>query len=101
MISLQNISYSIPGRQLLKKVSFQISNGQHVGIVGRNGSGKSTLFKIVQGVLSGDEGKMESAKNWKILSVKQEMPDPHLTPLEFLLSRDEEQLALFQELEGC
>jgi len=36
--------------QALKHVSFQVSEGEMVGIIGRNGSGKSTILKIIAGV---------------------------------------------------
>lgn len=36
--------------EALKGVSFSISDGEAVGIVGRNGSGKSTILKIIAGV---------------------------------------------------
>ena len=36
--------------EALKGISFEISDGEMVGIVGRNGSGKSTTLKIIAGV---------------------------------------------------
>jgi ABC-type polysaccharide/polyol phosphate transport system ATPase subunit len=36
--------------EALKHVSFQVAEGEMVGIIGRNGSGKSTILKIVAGV---------------------------------------------------
>jgi ABC-type polysaccharide/polyol phosphate transport system ATPase subunit len=36
--------------EALKGISFSISDGEVVGIVGRNGSGKSTILKIIAGV---------------------------------------------------
>lgn len=40
----------------LQNVSFQVDQGEIVGIVGRNGSGKSTILKILTGVLNPTEG---------------------------------------------
>ncbi len=43
----------------LRDVSFQITAGEAVGIVGANGGGKSTLLKAIAGVLIPDEGEVE------------------------------------------
>lgn len=40
----------------LRDVSFRVSAGEAIGVVGRNGQGKSTLLKLVAGVLLPDEG---------------------------------------------
>lgn len=43
----------------LKGVSFDVSKGQYVSIIGHNGSGKSTLAKLLIGLLSADQGSIE------------------------------------------
>lgn len=44
--------------EAVKQVSFVISKGETVGLVGRNGSGKSTILKIVAGVYAPSEGEV-------------------------------------------
>ncbi|MBQ9330095.1 MAG: ABC-F family ATP-binding cassette domain-containing protein, partial [Oscillibacter sp.] len=46
------------GRSVLDGVTFQIDQGERVGLLGRNGAGKSTLFKILTGELDYDSGSV-------------------------------------------
>ncbi|MCW3064797.1 MAG: transporter, partial [Solirubrobacterales bacterium] len=56
-VACSNLAYAHPGGDVLfSEVSFRISPGSHVGIVGANGVGKSTLLRVISGELPADEG---------------------------------------------
>lgn len=56
-----------PGLWALKNISFDLRQGQILGIIGRNGAGKSTLLKILSEVIPPTEGEVEYAGS--ILSI--------------------------------
>lgn len=43
----------------LENISFEVKDGQTLGIVGQNGAGKSTILKVLSGVMLPDEGVIE------------------------------------------
>jgi len=47
----------------LDHISFQINQGDVVGVIGTNGSGKSTLLKIISGALTPTSGKVVVDRN--------------------------------------
>ena len=57
-VVVSHLAYSHPGGdRLFSDVSFRLSPGDHVGLVGANGVGKSTLLRILAGELSPEEGE--------------------------------------------
>ena len=58
LIEFKNVTFSYSGRQnrLLENISFTLSLGQKIGIVGDNGSGKSTILKLLLGLYSPNQG---------------------------------------------
>jgi ATPase subunit of ABC transporter with duplicated ATPase domains len=58
-VVVSRLAYSHPGGDLLfSDVSFRLSPGVHVGLVGANGVGKTTLLRILAGELTPDEGEV-------------------------------------------
>ncbi len=59
-VSCEDLSFSYPGsgRPALSGVSFTLSKGEYVGVVGPNGGGKSTLVRLLNGLLRPDSGRV-------------------------------------------
>ena len=57
-IKVRNLNKSINGKRILKDISFDIYEGEIVGLVGKNGVGKSTLLKVMTGLYSIDSGEI-------------------------------------------
>ena len=45
----------------LKDITFRVSKGEVVGILGKNGAGKSTLLKVISGILKPTTGSVDVA----------------------------------------
>lgn len=58
-LNVKNISKSYGERKILNNVSFSVSRGDKVIIIGPNGIGKSTLLKIMLGKIAADNGENE------------------------------------------
>lgn len=58
MLQVENISYRIAPRLSLTDISFNVSAGEMLIILGANGAGKSTLLKIITGSLKMDSGAL-------------------------------------------
>ncbi|MDD5938646.1 MAG: ATP-binding cassette domain-containing protein, partial [Clostridiales bacterium] len=61
-ISVTNLSKEFEvGKKILDGLTFQVDQGERVGLLGRNGAGKTTLFRILTGELEPDEGEARTA----------------------------------------
>lgn len=64
MIDIQVTNLTIEfevGRKILDGLTFQVDQGERVGLLGRNGAGKTTLFKLLTGELLPDDGEARTA----------------------------------------
>ena len=73
MLNLHNVAVSFSGSYLFQGVSFKLSPGDRIGLIGKNGAGKSTMLKILSKEMSLDEGTMACDKNITIGILKQDI----------------------------
>ena len=73
VIDVENLSYSIDGRELLHDVTWRLGPGDRVGLVGVNGAGKTTLLRLIQGELSPTKGRVKLGKTVKIAILSQDV----------------------------
>ncbi len=71
-ISVYNLIKSFEiGNNVLDGLSFTVTEGERVAILGKNGSGKTTLFRILTGELDYDEGNVTLAPGKRIGLISQ------------------------------
>lgn len=58
MLSLQNVSKTFDDQVAVSNLSFNLKEGETLGLVGQNGSGKSTTFKMILNFLIPNSGKI-------------------------------------------
>ena len=72
MISVENLSYSFPQKELYNNISFTIEEGQHCALIGTSGTGKSTLLDLIMNPENYlFDGKLELSANCRIGYVSQ------------------------------
>ncbi|VAX08655.1 hypothetical protein MNBD_GAMMA26-2076 [hydrothermal vent metagenome] len=52
----KQLSVSLGGNQILKSLSFELQQGEMLGLIGPNGAGKTTLLRLLAGLLKPDAG---------------------------------------------
>jgi branched-chain amino acid transport system ATP-binding protein len=58
LLRLDGISKHFAGLEVLRDVSFEVQEGEVVGLIGPNGAGKTTLFNVIAGSLKANSGKV-------------------------------------------
>ncbi len=99
-LSVEQLSKSYNEQPLFSNITFGISQGQKVALVGKNGCGKSTLLKIIAGIETPDNGKVVFRKGLKISFLSQNPQfENHLTVKAYIFNQDNELLSTISEYE--
>lgn len=62
VLDIENLSYSVEGKQILKDLTLRLGPGDRIGILGANGAGKTTLLKLILGKLTPESGRLKRGK---------------------------------------
>lgn len=57
-LTVNNITFSYPGRLVLEDATFNVSPGELLAVVGPNGTGKTTLLKCINQILKPQNGSI-------------------------------------------
>lgn len=58
-ISVENVSFVFGEKTIIKNLSIQIKNGEHICLMGESGAGKTTLLNSIVGLTSPANGKIK------------------------------------------
>jgi iron complex transport system ATP-binding protein len=58
IVKLTDIGFKYNADWVLRNISFEVSRGEFMGVIGPNGSGKTTLLKVMDGLLDPGEGEI-------------------------------------------
>ncbi|WP_299337181.1 ABC-F family ATP-binding cassette domain-containing protein [uncultured Psychroserpens sp.] len=73
MLNIHNLSISFQGEFLFEDITFKLSPGDRIGLIGKNGAGKSTMLKILSKELEPDSGQIAADKNLSFGFLKQDI----------------------------
>jgi branched-chain amino acid transport system ATP-binding protein len=69
ILQVHDVSKNFGGLKALSNVTFDLPEGQILGLIGPNGAGKTTLFNCINGVYAADSGRVlfrgQDISGWK------------------------------------
>ncbi len=65
-LSAENIAKSFADKWLFRNVSFGISRGDKIALIGTNGTGKTTFLNILTGIIPASEGAVSIRKDLRV-----------------------------------
>ena len=71
LVQLGSISKGFLGVPVLTDVSWRITAGEHVALIGGNGAGKTTLLRIIEGEHEPDTGSISRMPGLRIGTARQ------------------------------
>lgn len=101
ILSLEAVSKSYGIKPLLDNVTFGVSEGEKIGLIGINGAGKSTFLKIVAGILSPDQGRVVVGSKMTVQYLPQDPTfEEERTVLDYVFAGDTPALKVVHEYES-
>jgi ATP-binding cassette subfamily F protein uup len=80
LVEFEDVAISLGGREIVGGVSFSVTNGMKLGLVGPNGSGKTTILRAMSGEIPATSGTIKRATGLRIVYFSQLREiDPSLT----------------------
>jgi ATP-binding cassette subfamily F protein uup len=80
LVALDHLGYEVTDRTLFRNLTFPLTAGTRVGLVGPNGSGKTTILRLLRGELDPTSGTIERANALRVVYFDQNRQlDPSLT----------------------
>lgn len=71
LVNGHELSKAFSDKELFKKLSFGIHDGERIGLIGPNGAGKSTLLKIILGTEKADSGTLSRKQGLRVAYLPQ------------------------------
>lgn len=78
MLAVHDLEIRVGARVLMSDVSFRVSDGDKIGLVGRNGAGKTTLTKVLAGDLLPAAGSVDRSGELGYLPQDPRSGDPEM-----------------------
>ncbi|GAA0731635.1 ABC-F family ATP-binding cassette domain-containing protein [Sphingomonas trueperi] len=72
VIDAKHVTKRFGERTIIKDLTFRVTKGDRIGIVGSNGAGKSTLLKMLTGELQPDEGTVKLSQTLDAIIIDQQ-----------------------------
>lgn len=101
-LSAEGLSKSTGERWLFRNITFGLSKGDKVALVGRNGTGKTSLLDVLAGWQAPEEGAVSIRKDVRVGYLSQQPAlDEAVTVLDTLFAGDSPLLAVIREYENA
>ena len=109
ILTVEHVSHSFGGRQILQDASFRLLKGEHIGLVGANGEGKTTFLDILTGKRSPDEGTVSWCNHittgyldqFSALEKGRSIREVLRTAFTHMYDLEQEMLALYDKMGEC
>ena len=72
IVNAQGLAKAFGATPLFQNLSFTISGGDRIGLIGPNGGGKSTLLRILAGLVDPDQGDLAGRARTRLVYVEQD-----------------------------